>query len=41
MLTRESLSLIFDGLGDADRIVSLFTGLVHSRLLIRGGLKIV
>jgi hypothetical protein len=29
MLTRESLGLIFDELGDADRIVSLFTGLVY------------
>ena len=29
MLTRESLGLIFDGLEDADRIVSLFTGIVY------------
>ena len=28
MLTRESLSLIFDGLRDADRIVAVFSGLV-------------
>ena len=29
MLTRESLSLIFDELDKSDRIVSLFTGLVY------------